>query len=437
MHAEFQELMLHVLIQISAIILAARVGALLFAKLGQPQVVGEILAGLVLGPSVCGRIAPSAFEYLFPSDTTLVFRVLSELGLVLLMFLIGLEFEFAHLKQVGRTASGIAAAGIALPFCLGLGLAAWMYPHVQAGENRAGFMLIMAVALSITAIPILGRIMMELKIHRTPLGTTIITAAAIDDALGWVLLAAISAMIHGDFNMANVIVMCAGTAAFVLTSLLVVRPVFKRLTSILLGSGKGVLSLGGLSVVLVIVFLSAATTNAIGIFAIFGPFVLGAVLSDCHSFREAISRQLQPLVYALLLPIFFTYTGLRTNVGLLASGQDWLLCAMVVVTAVAGKMLGCGIAARLGKLSWRDSGCVAVMMNTRALMGLIAINVGRELGVVPARVFSMLVIMAVVTTLMTTPILRLLLASPRALERPNDRCNGNGDHQENQVQGDT
>ncbi|MCR9296943.1 MAG: cation:proton antiporter, partial [bacterium] len=254
-----------------------------------------------------------------------------------------------------------------------------------------------------------GRIMIELDIHRTRLGTIIITAAAIDDALGWILLATVSALVHGGFEIFVVAKMFVLTASSLVVLQYVLRPLILRWIGFSLTQGKGELSVVGLSVVLVIVFLSAAATNAIGIFAIFGPFVLGAVLSDCHAFRDAVIGRLREFVYAMLLPIFFTYTGLRTNVGLLESGSDWMICGLIFLAAVLGKVLGCGAAARIGGLSWRDCGCIAVTMNTRALMGLIAINVGRELNLVPDRVFSMLVIMAVATTLMTTPILRWLL----------------------------
>lgn len=406
---EIQELLLHVLVQLAVIITAARVGALLLSKLGQPQVVGEIVAGLVLGPSVLGYFAPEVVAYVFPDDATLVFRVLSELGLVLLMFLIGLEFDFSHLRHVGRTAAGVALAGIVLPFLLGFLLAIWMHPIVAPQVNRLGFALIVAVALSITAIPILGRIMIELGIHRTRLGTLTITAAAVDDAGGWILLAGVSAMVHGEFDPWIAVRMFLLTAVFVAACGLVVRPLLVSTMHQLLMRDRGDLSLAGFSAVLVAVFLAAAATNAIGIFAVFGPFVLGAILSDQQRFRQSITRHLREIVHALLLPIFFTYTGLRTDIGLLESARDWLLCGLVVAAAVVGKMMGCGLAARAGGLSWRESGCVAVMMNTRALMGLIAINVGRELGVIPDNVFGMLVIMALFTTLLTTPLLRRLL----------------------------
>lgn len=416
---EWEEFLLHILVQLVVIIAAARIGAWLFGKIGQPQVVGEIAAGLLLGPSLLGKVAPDFVAWVFPADTVVVFRVLSELGLMLLMFLIGMEFDFTHLKKIGRTAVGVATVGIALPFALGVALALWMHPQVAADVNQSGFVLIIAVAMSITAIPILGRIMIELNIQRTRLGTLTITAAAIDDALGWILLAAASTMIHGDFVLFPVVKTAVLTIAFATLCWMVARPLFRNYSSYLFNNATGELTLTGLSIILIAVFLTAAATNAIGIFSIFGPFVLGAVLSGQHALCEAVKRRLQEIVYALFLPIFFTYTGLRTNVGLLDSWTHWLICGLVIVTAMAGKMTGCGLAARFGGLSWRESGCVALMMNTRALMGLIAINVGRDMGVIPDSVFCMLVIMALVTTFMTTPLLRLLLGKPSEADNDN------------------
>ncbi|MCA9212123.1 MAG: cation:proton antiporter [Planctomycetales bacterium] len=412
--SEIEPLLLQVFIQLAVIIAAARVGAWLLGLVGQPQVVGEIVAGLVLGPSLLGRFAPEVMDALFPADATIIFRVLSELGLVLLMFLIGLEFEFSHLRQVGRAAVGVATAGIAIPFVMGIALAWRMHPQVAEDLNRPGFALIVAVALSITAIPILGRIMIELNIHRTALGTLTITAAAIDDAIGWILLATVSTMIHGDFELWAIARMSLLTVLFVGGCWFLGRPLLARCANYLLRQDNGDLTLVGFSAVLVTVFMSAAATNAIGIFSIFGPFVLGAALSGQHEFRDATTRRLREIVYALFLPIFFTYSGLHTNVGLLESWRDWSMCCLILAVAMIGKMGGCGLAARVGGLPWRESGCVAIMMNTRALMGLIAINVGRELGVVPDNVFCMLVIMALVTTFVTTPLLHRFLRDPIA-----------------------
>lgn len=406
---EVQELLLHVLVQLVVIISAARAGAWLLGRLGQPQVVGEIVAGLILGPTVLGRLSPQSVEYLFPADVSVVFNVLSELGLVLLMFLIGLEFDFSHLRTVRRSAVSVASAGIILPFALGALLAMWMQPRLASDVNAIGFILIVAVAMSITAIPILGRIMIELNIHRTPIGTLTITAAAIDDAVGWILLALAGGIVQGGFEPWAMARMVLLTLAFVLGVVWLFRPFLVRFAGRLASQSKGSLTVNGLSAVLVMVLLAAAATNAIGIFAIFGPFVLGAALSDQHHFRQAVSSKLHEIVYALFLPIFFTYTGLRTNIGLLDSWEHWWICGLVVAVAMFGKMFGCGAASLATGMSWRESGCVAVLMNTRALMGLIAINVGRDAGVIPDSVFCMLVIMALVTTFVTTPALRWLL----------------------------
>ncbi len=405
---EWEDFLLQVLVQLIAIIASARVGAWAFAKLGQPQVVGEIATGLLLGPSLLGYLVPDIMSYVFPADTTVVFRVLSELGLMLLMFLVGLEFDFSHLRNVGRTAVGVAAVGIALPFSLGAALALWMHPQVAPEVDQIGFVLIVSIALSITAIPILGRIMIELQIHRTRLGTTTITAAAIDDVIGWILLATASTLIHGDFEFVFVLRIVLLTIAFTIACWLIAPAIFRHIAH---PAGKPTreAAVGELSAVLIAVFVAAAATQAIGIFSVFGPFILGAVLSGHHCLRENVKSRLQDVVNALLLPIFFTYTGLRTNIGLLDSPADWLMCGMLILVAIFGKVVGCGLAARSGGLTWRESGCIAVMMNTRALMGLIAINVGRDLGIIPDNVFCMLVIMALVTTFMTTPLLRLLL----------------------------
>lgn len=407
--SDFEVVFRQILLQLVVVIAAARLGGWAFLSIGQPRVVGEIAVGLLLGPSLLGRLAPEFSALLFPAEAALVFRSLSELSLVLLMFLIGMEFDFSHLRSVGKVAAGVAASGILLPFGLGLGLAWAIHPLVASEVHRLGFMLIVGVALSITAIPILGRIMIELGIHRTRLGTLTITAAAIDDALGWILLASVSAAIHGGFDALAVARMLAFTAAFVAVCVFAVQVIFRSGAEQFLIRKDGELSATGLSCILIGVLLAAAATNAIGVFSIFGPFVLGAALSDRVRLHAAVKQRMNDFVYAFFLPIFFTYTGLRTDVGALTSVRDWAIAATLLAVAVAGKVLGCGLAARWGGFSWRESGCVAVMMNTRALMGLVAVNVGRDLGVVPDAVFCMLVLVALATTIVTMPVLRRLL----------------------------
>lgn len=432
--SDFHELFLPLLCQLAVIIAAARIGAVAFRSIGQPEVVGEILAGLLLGPSCLGRVAPEWLTLANDVETRFAFRVLSELGLVLLMFLVGLEFDFSHLRHVGRTAGAVAAAGIAVPFALGAALAVAIHPVVAADVPRTGFALFLATSLSITAIPILGRIMIELGIQRTSLGTLTITAAAVDDVVGWVLLIVVASVVGGEFSWGALAATAAAIVAFALFVFLVVKPLALRLLGVERRSLPGEpsssvqeqpLSTGKSAVLLVLVLLSAAATSGLGIFAAFGPFILGAALSTNRQVAHSVAAQWRPLVFAMLLPVFFTYTGLQTDIGRLDGSRIWGITAAVVGVAMAGKLVGCGLAARLCGRSVRDSICVAVMMNTRALMGLVAVNLGREMGVVPDAVYSMLVIMAIATTVLTTPVLRRLLPGI-ASEQPVQQLNSQG-----------
>jgi Kef-type K+ transport system membrane component KefB len=404
-----------VLIQLSVIILAARVAALLARRLGQPAVVGEILAGLVLGPSVVGRKGTFFYHYwleLFhPSNPALVnlgdvFTVLSQLGLIFLLFLIGLEFDFKHLRRAGGASMFISVTGLVAPFVLGIGLAFWMAPflHLEV-TRRLGFALFMGTAMSITAIPILGRIMMEMNISRTRLGAITITAAAVDDACGWILLATVSALVHSGFSPVGTLVMIGETIAFAGLMIFVLRPILCRWARNSVRDGNGALGINSLAILIAIVFTSAIITSKIGIFAIFGAFIVGAVFSDEAEFRKAVNHRLRDFVTAFFLPIFFTFTGLRTDIGEIHGPTLWLFAGAVSFLAMLGKFGGCSLAARLAGFSSRESVVIGIMMNTRALMELIVINKGLELGVIPPSVFCMLVIMAVFTTVITSPLM--------------------------------
>ncbi len=415
-----EELIQPFLVQLALIVLLARAFAALFRRLGQPGVVGEIAAGLVLGPSVLGRLFPDAFAAVFHpvvpglgpelSDALLgsVLTGLSQLGLVLLLFLIGLEFDFGHLRWHGRSAAAISAAGVALPFALGLGLA-WLLLPYMGDVSPVGFALFLGTALSITAIPILGRMMMELNITRTRLGAVTVSAAAADDAVGWILLAAVAAVVRAEFDPSRTLLMAAETVGFALAMVFVARPVLCAGARYALRRGGGEVGVGTLGVLLALIFACAAVTSLIGIFAVFGAFLLGAVLSGEHEFRRAVARRASDFVTALLLPLFFAYTGLRTDVGSLGTWQLWLLCGLVTVVAVVGKSGGCGLAAWATGFAPREAACIGVMMNTRALMALIVINLGKDLGVVPDSLFCMLTLMALATTVMTTPALLRLM----------------------------
>jgi Kef-type K+ transport system membrane component KefB len=421
-HLSVETVLLPLLLQLALIIGAARVFAILLRKLGQPSVVGEIAAGLVLGPSVLGRFFPGMYQAIFHPTTAemvaplfdsllgWILTTLSQLGLIFLLFLIGLEFDFSHLRWQGKAVLGISLAGIALPFSLGASLAYLMRPLVAPELPVVEFSLFLGTALSITALPILGRIMMELNITRTRLGTITISAAAVDDAVGWILLASVAAIVRAEFRLLDTVCMIAGTLGFAAFMVFLARPLLCRWVRHVLHKNEGELSVNSLAILLMILFVCAMITNLIGIFAIFGAFILGAVLSREEAFRLAINRRLREVVTAFFLPIFFAYTGLRTDVGTLGSTTLWGFCVLVTLAAIVGKLGGCGLMAWLSRFSLRESACIGVLMNTRALMALIVINVGKDLGVVPDSVFCMLILMALVTTFMTTPLLLRLIS---------------------------
>lgn len=405
--ASVETMLLRVLIQLIVIIAASRIAGVAFRKLGQPQVCGEIAAGLILGPSLLGKIAPELFASVFSPSTGPILNILSQLGLILLMFLVGLEFDFAHLKTYGRTAAATSFAGIALPFGLGLLLAQFIHPLVAAETNKTGFSLLLATALAITAIPVLSRIMMELNIQRTPIGSITITAAAVDDVAGWTILTIAAAVVRSEFRVAHAAATIAEAAVFCAVMLFVLRPLLKKWIQNTMKEDGAEPSITTVTVVVVLVLGAAAITNLIGIFSIFGAFLLGAILHDEKEFAHAMALRLRDFTTAFFLPIFFTYTGLRTDIGSMSGGLLWGVAGLIIVTAIVGKLGGCGLAARyVGGLSWRDSATIGILMNTRGLMELIVINLGYELHVFPRSVYFMLVLMTLVTTYMTTPLVR-------------------------------
>ena len=408
LNAHIENVLLTVIIQLIVIIAASRLAGALFRKIGQPQVCGEIAAGLILGPSLLGSMFPGMFNTIFDPSVGSIFSIMSQLGLVLLMFLIGLEFDFGHLDDNRNTALSISAAGIVFPFGLGFALGYYMHAEMGLQGSPLNFALFMATAMSITAIPILGRIMIELNINRTRLGSLTISAAAIDDASGWILLALVSAIARSAFDPMKLTLMIGEVLVFGLFMIFAIRPlVIKWSRQVLAADGN--LSLDSLAVILILILLSAICTNLIGIFSIFGAFFLGAILYDQTELVAAIRRRLSDFVTVFFLPIFFTYTGLRTDIGSMSGSGMWFFCGLVLLAAIVGKFGGCTLAARANGLPWREASIIGVMMNTRALMELIVINIGYDLGVIPKSVFFMLVFMAVVTTYMTAPILRRLV----------------------------
>lgn len=415
---QLEKLMLPLLWQLGLIILTARLMGILFRKIGQPEVMGEIFAGLLLGPSFLGALLPGVSAAVFqpviegvpPGTIHWIFTSFSQIGLILLLFLVGMEFEFGHLREIGKATAVISLAGILAPFTLGLALSVWIFPQLfpalGQGPNFWGFALFLGTAMSITALPILGRILMDWNVTRTRLAVVSITAAAFDDAAGWILLAAVAAFVSTGFSMGESAWMIFLTGAFGFAMIFLVRPILKKIIPLLLKDGE--ITVTGLTVVLVLLFLSAIATNLIGIFAIFGAFVFGACLCDEEAFRVAVQRRLRDFVTAFFLPIFFAYTGLRTKIGTLDSMDLWVMASLIIAASIVGKLVGCGLAAWWAGFDKRESACIGVLMNTRALMELIVINLGKDMGVIPDSVFCMLVMMALVTTFMTTPLIQWL-----------------------------
>ncbi len=402
-----EALLFFTLLQLTVIVLAARIGGAVAVRIGQSAAVGEIIVGILLGPSLFGLIAPGAFEYVFHSGAPEPMQMLSQIGLVLLMFQIGLEFDFSHLRERrNRKATlWVAVASLALPFALGYAVGRASAAPLSPGAPPQASALFVATAFSITALPILGRIMMEFNMTRTPIGVIAISAAAINDVVGWLLLAFVTLLTQSGFDGAGFALKVALVGVFFAASWYGARPLMKRVLG-RLGAGRGELSEHLLGCVLAAIFLSAMTTYQLGIFAIFGGFTMGVLLHDEPAFVAAWRARVGPFVTVFFLPIFFTYTGLRTNIGGLGSASAWGWCALIVFLATLGKFGGAWIAARLAGLNPMESRILGVMMNTRALMELIVINVGYDLGVISQQMFTILVIMAIFSTVITTPLLR-------------------------------
>lgn len=405
-----EAMLFFMLLQLTIIVLAGRLGGAVALRVGQSAAVGEIIIGILLGPSLFGLIAPDTFQWVFRSLPPEPMAMLSQLGLILLMFQIGLEFDFSHLNEQRnrRAMLWVAALSLVFPFVLGFGLGYLTAPILSPAANRLGSALFVATAFSITALPILGRIMIEFDIARTPLGVIAISAAAINDVIGWLMLALVTALSSAAFEARGFALRVALVLGFFLASWFVVRPAMKAIVR-LAPPRDGQLSNNLLGVLLAAVFVSAICTYQLGIFAIFGGFMMGVLLHDERELVAAWKERIGRFVTVFFLPIFFTYTGLRTDIGGLDNAAAWGWCALLILLATIGKFGGAYLAARATGLSHHEASVLGIMMNTRALMELIVINVGYDLGVISQQVFTMLVLMAIVSTVVTTPGLRAWL----------------------------
>ncbi len=397
--------LMHVLLALVVVIVVARGVGSLFAYFAQPPVVGEILAGILLGPSVLGRFAPAAQAYLLPHEVAPFLGVLSNVGVILYMFLVGVELDPTLLRKRGHATLAISHASIVTPFLLGALLALYVYPRLATRDVPfTVFSLFMGVSMSVTAFPVLARILTDRRMHKSRMGVIALTCAAIDDVTAWCLLAFVVSVAQA--RASGAFITFASALGYIAMMVLVARPGMVRLSR--LYGIKGRLTQGVMALVFVALLLSALATDAIGIHAVFGAFALGAVIPHDSGLARELTDRLEDLVVVLLLPAFFAFTGLRTQIGLVNTGDQWILCGFIILIASLGKFGGSLVAARLTGLGWRDSSALGVLMNTRGLMELIVLNIGLELRVLSPTLFAMLVLMAIVTTFMTTPILHFI-----------------------------
>ncbi len=395
------------LAQIAVVLIVARLVGRLFRSIGQPQVIGEMVGGILLGPSFLGWLAPRSSAALFPQASLGLLDTVSKIGLVLFIFLVGTKLDVRTLRDRGRALVLISNAGIAAPFVLGLLLALALHRRLSLpGVGLLHFALFMATAMSITAVPVLARILMERGLLKSPAGTVVMACAAADDAQAWCILAVVVFLVRAGGQTAPLWLTILGSAVYVCAMLLGVRRALRRLEA--MWRERGALTQSMLAIVLLSLLVSAWLTERLGIHALFGAFLLGAVMPRDPGFVQALSAKMEDLTVVLLLPLFFASAGLRTSIGLLGDGRLWLDLLLIIATAIAGKLGGAALAARLGGMSWREAATIGILMNTRGLMELVVLNIGLEIGVISHSVFTMMVLMALVTTLMTAPLLRLM-----------------------------
>ena len=408
------------LAQIVTIIFVARLFGWICKKIGQPTVIGEIIAGIVLGPSLIGLYFPEFSSTLFPTQSLGNLQFLSQIGLILFMFVIGMELDLKVLKNKAHEAVVISHASIIIPFALGMGLAYFIYhSFAPQGVQFLSFGLFLGIAMSITAFPVLARIVQERGLHKTRLGTIVITCAAADDITAWCLLAAVIAIVKaGSFVSAFYVIGLA--AAYVLLMIKVVRPFLKRVGD--LHSTRENLSKPIVAIFFLTLIISSYATEVIGIHALFGAFMAGAIMPENTRFRSIFIEKVEDVALVLLLPLFFVFTGLRTEIGLLNDPYLWKVTGLIILVAVVGKFIGSALAAKFVGQNWKHSLTIGALMNTRGLMELVVLNIGYDLGVLTPEIFAMMVIMALVTTFMTGPSLDFInwLFKTNSVEAPQE-----------------
>ncbi|MFT3842306.1 MAG: cation:proton antiporter [Myxococcaceae bacterium] len=397
--------LLHVLLALVVVIAVSRALGAVFRWLKQPPVVGEVIAGIMLGPSLLGRVAPSVSAHVLPPAVAPYLGVIAQVGVLLYMFLVGLHLDLKVVRERGHTALAVSNASIVVPFIGGAGLSLWLYPRMgQSGISFTAFALFIGVAMSVTAFPVLARILTDRQMHKTRLGSLALACAAVDDVSAWCLLAFLVGVVKASADRALVTI--GLTAVYLCAVFFVLRPLAKRFVAWHEKQGKT--SATAIAIVTGALLLSALATEAIGIHAIFGAFLVGAVVPHDSALAKDLQAKLEDVVVVMLLPAFFAFTGLRTQVGLVHGAEHWLALGLVLLCAFVGKMGGTLVAARATGQGWRDSLALGALMNTRGLMELIVLNVGLDLGVLGPTLFAIMVLMAVLTTVATGPLLNLI-----------------------------
>lgn len=399
--ANLHEALPRLLLQIMIIIAATQLFGWLFKKIGQPAVIGETVAGIILGPSLLGLLFPGTFHFIFPAESLPNLRFLSQIGLILFMFIIGMELDTRLLRKQAFEALIISHASILIPFTLGIFLSYYLY-HVYGQTDFISFALFMGIAMSITAFPVLARIIRDRKLTGTKLGNLAISCAASDDVTAWCILAILIALIHSGSGM-NGLLVVAMVALYVFIMVLPVSLILKKIQATY---ENGKLGYNGLmAIMFTLLLLSSWCTEVIGIHALFGAFLAGIVIPKNDAMQKKIINRISDVSMVMLLPLFFVYTGLRTNAGILNSSGLWISFLLILVCAVVGKFGGSTLVAKALGQTWKDSLSIGALMNTRGLMELIVLNIGYDMGILSIEIFSMMVLMALLTTMMTSPAL--------------------------------
>jgi Kef-type K+ transport system membrane component KefB len=398
-------------LQMAVILAAARLMAALARRVGQPAVVGEMVAGILLGPSLLGRISGATMNQLFPATGLGPLYAFSQLGLVLFMFLVGLDVRPDEARGAARSAILTSQASIVAPFICG-GLLAWtLYPHLESGAPRWLFVLFLGTAVSVTAFPVLARILADRKLMNTRVGLIAISCAAVDDVTAWVLLAIITVFARPEAHQASLILRLSLLVLYILAMLFLVRPLLRRAVP-----ASAPLGPGWFAAAMILLLGSVCATEALGVHALFGAFLAGVVVPKRDRLEAEFRGRLESVTLVLLLPLFFAYTGLRTSFGLVNGARAWLLCGLILLVAVGSKFLVSAACVRATGVPWRESLAVGVLVNTRGLVELVILNAGLDLHILSPTLFSMMVMMALATTLMTGPLIDRILPAAGGAE---------------------